>query len=884
MLKLPWMKKYYFLFILSLFSFKDIFATHISGGEMIYEYLGPGGAPNTKQYRITLRLFRDDAATAQGGALMPTSVSIGIFNNDNNSQFPGTGQYYNVGISNGTGGESVNVDPAPVCMVDPPNLAYHVGYYSFTVDLPNNNKGYTATYQTCCRIFPLQNVFTQQSPAQGEGSTYVCTISGNNLLPFGNNSSPQFSTQLTRVCHDNPFTFDFSATDPDGDSLVYYFCNAYNRGTAVDASFSTPAAPPYFSVSYINGYAGYNPLGSAATINSKTGIISGIAPSTGRYVVCVCINEYRNGVLIGYHRKDFILGVYDCDIPSAKLDPFPTTCDGFTVSFQNNGSEANIQNWFWTFGDPASGSLDTSYSQTPTHTFTTAGDYTIHFVVNRGLPCSDSTTALVKVYPGFFPGFDVNGQCANTPIKFKDATTTNYGIVTPWTWDFGDPTSGAADSSHLQNPTHTYATAGTYHVVLNVGNSKGCVGTFTRDIVVTDHPPLTVSNDTLICSLDTLQLHAVGSGSFLWTPNYMINDVTSPDPLVSPDVSTTYKVTLTDAFGCIGSDTVRVDVVSFVTLFKPNDSTICAGDPVILKIVSDALQYSWTPTGSLNDPTLKNPIARPTTPTTYHVVANIGKCEAQADININTVPYPSANAGLDQEICFGNSTQLQASGGSIYLWSPSIFLDNPRIANPHVVKPTAGVQYVVTVRDTIGCPKAVRDTVIVNVDRVIAYLGNTDTSVVLGQPLQLLATGGINYLWTPSTWLDDPNIPNPISLPQDNIQYFVRVSNSIGCFANGSIRVHLYKIPADIYVPTAFSPTGLNKLFVPILRGVMSLDLFRVYNRWGQLLYSNPDPSTGWDGTFGGKPQDAGTYVWYAEATDYKGVKIKKKGYVVLIR
>ena len=218
------------------------------------------------------------------------------------------------------------------------------------------------------------------------------------------------------------------------------------------------------------------------------------------------------------------------------------------------------------------------------------------------------------------------------------------------------------------------------------------------------------------------------------------------------------------------------------------------------------------------------------------------------------------------------------------MWSPAAFLDNSHIANPRVINPTAGVRYIVNVRDTIGCPKAVRDTVIVLVDRLTAYIGAVDTSVVLGQPLQLNAYGGINYLWTPSTWLDDPNISNPIALPQENIQYFVRVSNNIGCSAFGSIKVNVYKIPADIYVPSAFSPNGLNRLFVPILRGIRTLDIFRVYNRWGQLLYSNTDPNAGWDGTFGGKPQDSATYVWYAEATDYKGTKIKKKGYVVLIR
>lgn len=881
---LPAMKKFLcsFVFILLI---SDAFANHISGGEMIYEYLGPGATPNTKQYKITLKIFRDNNG---GGAAMPGSVFIGIFSNDNFTQYPGTNQPYNVSIANGSGGEPVPVDPPPLCMSNPPDINYSVGYYVLIVDLPDNMNGYTAAYQTCCRIFPMQNVATQQQPAQGEGSTYICTIPGASQLNGGNNSSPQFTTQLTRVCHGSAFTFNFSAVDPDGDSLVYNFCNAFNRGASINSTNVNPTRPPYQSVTYINGYSASSPLGSTATINTQTGIISGIAPpDVGRYVVCVCIIEYRNGVIIGFHRKDFILAVYDCDIPSAMLNPIPVTCDGFSVDFHNDGSDNNIQTWFWDFGDPATGVNNTSGSSTPSHTYSDTGVYTVKLVVNRGLPCSDSTTTTVKVYPGFFPLFQAAGQCKNTPIQFTDKTTTNYGSVTPWLWDFGDP-GAASNSSTLQNPTHVFATAGTYRVILTVGNSKGCRGTFTQDVIITDQPALTVSNDTLICSLDTLQLNAIGAGTLLWSPNYMINDVTSATPLVSPDVTTTYTVMITDAFGCVGSDSVKVNVVNFVTLFKPNDSTICQGDPVVLRIVSDGLHYVWTPAATLNDSTLKNPTATPVVPgiNNYHVVANIGKCVSQADIKLNVVPYPLANAGLDQSICFGASTQLQASGGSIYNWSPIAFLSDPRIANPIVLNPTAGVRYIVTVRDVLGCPKAVRDTVIVNVIRIIANAGPRDTSVVVGQPLQLNATGGSSYLWSPALWLDNLNISDPIALPQDNIQYRVKVSNSIGCFANDTINVKVYKIQADLLAPTGFSPNrdNLNELFRPILIGMRSLDLFRVYNRWGQMLYSGTDANAGWDGNFGGKSQEAGTYVWYAEGTDYKGTKIKKKGYVVLIR
>ncbi len=868
------MKRIIFISLL-VFLFNDTFANHISGGEMIYRYLGPGTG-NSKRYRITLRLFRDNLG---GGALMPGNVFIGIYNNDLNSQI--SGSPFNVTI---TSTINVPVVPPPACMINPPVLDYSLGSFDLIVELPNNVNGYTAAYQTCCRIFPLENVFTQNQPAQGEGSTYSCVISGSSQLPSGNNSSPQFRTQLTRVCYKAGFTFDFGANDPDGDSLVYYYCNAFNRGAATNSGNVSPSTPPFQSVTYINGYAGTSPLGSGSTLNPRTGLISGIAPpNAGRYVVCVCVDEYRNGVKIGTHRKDFILTVHDCEVATATLlDKYPS-CDGFTLTFQNLTPSNVIQTYDWDFGDG-----NTSTQPSPTHTYADTGVYILKLVVNRGLPCSDSTTSIVRVFPGFRPDFGFAGQCKNTPIQFNDLTTADYGVPNRWEWDFGDPTS-PSNTSTVKNPTHIYASTGTYTVTFVVETSKGCIDTLQKTIEIKDKPALTVSNDTVICIIDTLQLHTTGAGSVVWSPNYMISNVNSPDPFVSPDVTTTYTVTLTDPFGCVGSDAVTVQVKPFVTLFAQPDTTICQTDQIVLNITSDALYYLWTetPTGTtLNNPTIKNPSARPLQTTTYHVQASIGKCIASADIKVTPIPYPVPNAGPDIHICVGGSAQLQAGGGSIYSWTPAAFLTATNIPNPVSVRPTDNVRYVVTVKDVLGCPKPVRDTVIVFVDKIIANAGPRDTSVVLGQPLQLGASGGTNYSWTPITWLDNPNISNPVALPQSNIQYVVRVSNDIGCFNTDTILVKVFRLSPGLFVPNAFSPNGdgLNDVFRPIAIGMKSVDIFRVYNRWGQLLYSGTGKDAGWDGKFGGRPQEAATYVWYAEGVDYLNNKIKQKGTVILIR
>jgi gliding motility-associated-like protein len=114
----------------------------------------------------------------------------------------------------------------------------------------------------------------------------------------------------------------------------------------------------------------------------------------------------------------------------------------------------------------------------------------------------------------------------------------------------------------------------------------------------------------------------------------------------------------------------------------------------------------------------------------------------------------------------------------------------------------------------------------------------------------------------------------------------VRVSNDVGCFDLDTIRVHVFKLKPDLLVPNAFTPNGdgINNIFKPIPIGMKSVDIFRVYNRWGQMVYSGTGNGAGWDGTFGGKKQEMATFVWYAEGVDYLNNKIKKKGSVILIR
>jgi gliding motility-associated-like protein len=191
--------------------------------------------------------------------------------------------------------------------------------------------------------------------------------------------------------------------------------------------------------------------------------------------------------------------------------------------------------------------------------------------------------------------------------------------------------------------------------------------------------------------------------------------------------------------------------------------------------------------------------------------------------------------------------------------------------------------------DVLGCPKPNYDTVLVTVlPDIVPFAGN-DTLVVVGQPVQFNATGGSSYEWIPATGLDNPNIENPIGTygPEtDSITYTVRVYNDAGCYDSAFIKVTVFKTVPSVFVPTAFSPNGdgLNDELRPIAVGIQRINYFRIYNRWGQMVFSTTTNGKGWDGRISGTPQGSNVFVWMLSAVDYLGNVITDKGTVTLVR
>ncbi len=892
--------------ILILLFTKSVFASHIVGGEIYYKYLGPGTDAGTSNYEITLRLFKDctvDCGGNTGVACLPQVAPLSIYP----SAAPyGLITFIRVHVTDST---FITLTTYPACVAYKPPVCYEVHTYSFKATLADNDEGYIIDYQNCCRAVS-ENQYGVEFTASGvPGTTYTATIPGKKLLPAGHNNGSIFKLKDTAlVCQESKFSIDFSADDADGDSLSYAFAPAYNGGNfwsdgcistpqtglACDDAHNMPGPPPYKNISYNTafGFSGNSPLGANVTINPTTGLISGEAPSIpGHYIVNVVVTEWRHGKAIATHQKDFIIHVENCGIPKAKLEPYYANCNGYTLNFKNESTSPLINSYFWNFGDPNT-IADTSTSAKPSYNYPDTGTYTVTLITNKGQECSYTTTTQAKVYPGFKPDFNVTGGCVFSPFQFTDRTTSVYGTVNSWKWDFGDQYS-SADTSDIQNPEYTYPKVQYAQIRLIAGDSRGCLDTINKIVQVYDKPPLQLSfKDTSICLKDSIQLHATDSlptaPVFTWSPPEELNHADIPDPIIFPTASNVYHVILTDN-GCTVTDSVNVNVVPSITFILQRDTTICEGDSIQFSPITNATTFWWSPATGLNNIHIKNPSVEPMIQTTYYVKASVGSCSTSDSINIKVAPYPTLTAGSDTTICYGGRAFLFATtNGSSFTWTPSGSLLQSNTLTPTAV-PVTSTAYIFTAKNINGCLKPVSDTIIVTVvPPVVAFAGN-DTAIVANQPLQLNASGGTNFIWSPAIGMSDPYINNPVVIldgTYDSVTYHVKVTTAKGCSATDDIKVVVFKTLPTIFIPNAFTPNhdGLNDIIRPIIVGMKQLRYFSIYNRYGQLMYKTSIIGQGWDGNFSGDPQPVGVYVYIAQAVDFTGKVVSKKGTITLIR
>ncbi len=552
-----------FLFLLLTgFCIKAV-ATHIVGGEMTYKCLG------NNVYQLRLDIYQDCLTGDPQAIAQDNPAYISIYYGDGTVYPFGNRDYDSISASS-----LILVPPnfKNDCVKNPPATCLRKVSFIKNYTLPPSSTGYRIYYQRCCRNGSIVNIINPGAV----GATYSCTIPPQ-LQATCNNGAVFKNYPPQIICINNPLVYDHSATDADGDSLSYEFCEAYIGGSPNDAKpIPTPPAPGD-SVQYAPFFSSKKPMAGnpPIQIDAATGMISGTPNLAGRYVVTVCCHEWRNGVMINTVKREFQFVVTNCskavvaDIPqhSTDFNTYVVECNSKTVHFDNNSSGGFSYSWnFGVATDPA----DTSSQFEPTYTYPDTGVYYVTLVVNRGTTCPDSITRAVKIFPTYKADFSFDGlHCPGSPVQFTDLSEATYKPVTEWNWSFGDSTF-----STDQNPVHIYDTGHAYNVTLISKSIKGCTDTITKQIDIEKFKPF-AGNDTIIVKGEYINFKASGGVVYTWTPGTFLNNTNVNNPTgYYPDTGRiSYVVHIISANNCEGNDTVNVQIVGQASVFVPSGFT-----------------------------------------------------------------------------------------------------------------------------------------------------------------------------------------------------------------------------------------------------------------------------------------------------------------------
>ncbi|MEO6253544.1 MAG: PKD domain-containing protein [Ferruginibacter sp.] len=670
--------------------------------------------------------------------------------------------------------------------------------------------------------------------------------------------------------------------------------------------------------------------------------------------------------------------------PSFHFSPTQKRCINEPITFiDSTVSFAPIVKFYWDFGD---GSPIDSVNISPTHTYTTAGNFTVTQRVIGADGCEATNTQVILIGSKPVAKFGYDDNCVVNVIQFTDSSTTAVGTLSNWYWDFDNSTT-----STLTNPTTSYSTGGDKIVKLAVRSIEGCESdTLYKVVHIFTRPVIDFTFTDSVCyGSPTSFFGNQVSGSdpvsdWIWN----LGDTTTVPVRTQNTIYTfttpgshgvTLLATSNGSGGCLGLVSKIVFVVN-----KPNayfkTNIICQSFSTILtdsSYTSDGTPITqwWWDLGNGQFSTQPNPSTTYNVPgpvTIKHVVTNSRGCTSDTlTQTINISAKPVANFGFSNPLCTGLPVQFSDStlvtGGTVSQWSwiyngtEWSTQQNPArsfatgsqtvqlvatsnagcisdtVAKTFVILPSPNVsfnfsdackndvinfsavdnsgtvtdwkwtfgdggisnakdtQHIYTAGGTYpvklyasaanGCYSDTleRDIIIYSTN---AFAGN-DTITPSGRPLQLQGSGGISYEWIPTTGLNDPFISNPIAILTGTqmVTYTLRAYTPLGCESFDDIKIQVYQAP-EIYLPNAFTPNGngLNDLYRGMPIGIKDFKYLKIFNRFGQEIFSTTDVQNGWDGTYKGKPQNSGVYVVIARGIDYRGLVVERQATVMLIR
>lgn len=504
--------KYFFVLVVLLISHKAK-SSHIVGGYLTYSCLGPVSADSV-DYQVTMRFYRDCGGNV---GTEPDSIPISIFNG-------GFVAIDVIWLNNFVSLDTLDPNINNPCVIPDSTVCVQEFIFENTIRL-GRNRNHTLVFQRCCKSDEVDNLL---GASNDYGSSFVTEIPSYNQIVC--NSTPIYDTiPPLYFCTGFDVNIDLSATDPDGDSLAYKLCTPLDYGSTSNPLPIPANPPPYSLVNFDNGFSATNPFPASPqiTLDSITGRLNG-TPTTvdGRYLIGICIEEWRNGTLINTMRREVEVTTKVCDVVvNSAIQDQLQFCDGLTVQFMNQSTSSSmnpIQDYFWDFG--VAGTLgDTSNAFEPSFTYPDTGLYSITLISYPNFPaCTDTVVDTFNVKKLLAPAIIKDGIfCADN----INADLSVGGNVEPYAtveWDFGTGASISSSTAKVVNGLSYPLGINSYPIELIV-NQDGCSDTVTDILTIYPNPTLAFAiDDSTGCAPESFQFTSaftkdpISTTAFLW--------------------------------------------------------------------------------------------------------------------------------------------------------------------------------------------------------------------------------------------------------------------------------------------------------------------------------------------------------------------------------
>ena len=575
----------------------------------------------------------------------------------------------------------------------------------------------------------------------------------------------------------------------------------------------------------------------------------------------------------------------DADSSISVLDPAEVCSTGGSVRIQ----AGNAASYTW-----IKDGIVLNGSTSSLLTATQSGNY--QAIVRSSEGCADTSRIVsIVLNPQPVANFTINSiaQClTENGFNFTNTSTISSGTMS-YSWTLGDGTKATTTDA-----SRTYISAGTYNIKLVATSNKLCKDSITKSITVYPQPQIPViTGPDEFCKGSTINLQTSGSPVLNWYKN---------DVLLAGETLNTlrvtqggdYKVISTNNNGCKSSSIVKTVIENLLPVGSfdtPTTLNICDGSSLTLS-ASGASTYQWFYN--------TNPILGATNATynakaagTYSVdfISNKG-CLAKGITTYTLIllKKPVANFVYDTycagiQTNFASKSIVAQSGLVRYFWQFGDGKVSSNGQNAFNTYATAGNYRAKLVVTPVECPQLADSTeILIPVQTPPAGFKYPPVNAIINRAQQLSARNiGITYQWTPASYLSSSTSRTPTITTSKEQLYLIYITNQAGCNIVDTQLVRVFP-DRNIYVPEGFTPDndGHNDRLYPILVGIDEMRVFKIFNRWGTLVFDNKNATvnTGWNGTYLGRTQPMDTYAWIAEGIDVDGKLVTRTGNTILIR